>query len=47
MIINHCEIKINKSNNNHVEFKNLRDFENRDYKEFWKMLKGIFNKYKS
>ena len=35
-------IKINKSNNNHVEFKNLRDFEKRDYKEFWKMLKGIF-----
>ena len=36
------EIKENEPNN-HVKFKNIRNFNDEIYKEFWEMLKGNFN----
>ena len=34
-------IEINPSKpDEHVKFKNLRNFKNNDYKNFWNMLKG-------
>ena len=36
-------IKVDINNpNNHVKFKNLRNFTNKDYIKFWSMIKGEF-----
>ena len=36
------EIDVNNSEN-HAIFKNIRDFNDRHYSEFWDMLRGEFN----
>ena len=36
-------IKIDTTTDKHVDFKNLRDFEKKDYRNFWEMLKGNLN----